>query len=82
MLESDHGSAIDAIVAGCSACERAQCDGSVGFGGSPDENSETTLDAMLMDGHVTLLGIVFSTFSFQKMYLQVNNECWSRGCNA
>lgn len=35
---------------GCSACERAQCDGSVGYGGSPDEAGETTLDAMLIDG--------------------------------
>lgn len=35
---------------GCSACERAQCDGSVGYGGSPDEAGETTLDAMVIDG--------------------------------
>ncbi|KAK3897439.1 nucleophile aminohydrolase, partial [Staphylotrichum tortipilum] len=27
-----------------------QCDGTVGFGGSPDEACETTLDALLMDG--------------------------------
>lgn len=44
------GSALDAIVAGCSTCERLQCDGTVGFGGSPDENGETYLDAMIMDG--------------------------------
>ncbi|KAL2136895.1 hypothetical protein VTI74DRAFT_621 [Chaetomium olivicolor] len=42
--------ALDAIIAGCSACERLQCDGTVGFGGSPDEYCETTLDAMIMDG--------------------------------
>ena len=45
-------SAVDAIVAGCSECElnyRA-CGSSVGFGGSPDELGETTLDAMIMDG--------------------------------
>lgn len=43
-------SAIDALVAGCSTCEREQCDTTVGYGGSPDENGETTLDAMIMDG--------------------------------
>ena len=44
------GSAMDALVEGCTQCERDQCDGTVGFGGSPDENGETTLDAMIMDG--------------------------------
>lgn len=43
-------SAIRAVVEGCSVCEREQCDHTVGFGGSPDENGETTLDAMIMDG--------------------------------
>lgn len=42
--------AVDAVVAGCSRCERQRCDGTVGYGGSPDENGETTLDAMIMDG--------------------------------
>jgi len=42
--------AVDAVVNGCSRCEEEQCDGSVGFGGSPDENGETALDAMIMDG--------------------------------
>lgn len=51
-LVEHNGSALDAVVAGCSACERLQCDGTVGFGGSPDENGETTLDAMLMDGYL------------------------------
>jgi isoaspartyl peptidase/L-asparaginase-like protein (Ntn-hydrolase superfamily) len=44
------GSAIDAIENGCNVCEDTQCQGAVGYGGSPDENGETTLDAMLMDG--------------------------------
>eukprot|EP01098_Paradermamoeba_levis_P000804 TRINITY_DN10929_c0_g1_i1.p1 TRINITY_DN10929_c0_g1~~TRINITY_DN10929_c0_g1_i1.p1 ORF type:complete len:356 (+),score=95.32 TRINITY_DN10929_c0_g1_i1:41-1069(+) len=44
------GSALDAVEAGCTVCEMEQCDGSVGFGGSPDESGETTLDAMIMDG--------------------------------
>lgn len=43
-------SALDAVEAGCSRCEDEQCDYTVGFGGSPDENGETTLDAMIMDG--------------------------------
>lgn len=43
-------SAEDSLVTGCSTCEVLQCDGSVGYGGSPDETGETTLDAMLMDG--------------------------------
>ncbi|CAC5359607.1 AGA [Mytilus coruscus] len=45
------GSAVDAVVAGCSQCEASQCRGTVGFGGDPDENGETTLDAMIMDGY-------------------------------
>lgn len=35
---------------GCSACEEQQCDFTVGWGGSPDEQGETTLDALVMDG--------------------------------
>jgi N4-(beta-N-acetylglucosaminyl)-L-asparaginase len=42
--------ALEAVVSGCEQCEMDQCDGTVGFGGSPDETSETTLDAMIMDG--------------------------------
>ena len=41
---------MDAIEQGCSVCEVEQCDRTVGYGGSPDENGETTLDAMMMDG--------------------------------
>lgn len=44
--------------AGCTTCERAQCDGSVGYGGSPDEACETTLDALLMDGSTMKTGAV------------------------
>ncbi|XP_075168206.1 N(4)-(Beta-N-acetylglucosaminyl)-L-asparaginase [Haematobia irritans] len=43
-------SALDSLVEGCSACETLQCDFTVGYGGSPDESGETTLDAMIMDG--------------------------------
>lgn len=51
-------SSIDSVVLGCSVCEREQCDGTVGYGGSPDENGETTLDAMLMDGKTMNMGAV------------------------
>ncbi|XP_055132452.1 N(4)-(beta-N-acetylglucosaminyl)-L-asparaginase isoform X3 [Symphalangus syndactylus] len=52
------GSALDAVESGCAMCEREQCDGSVGFGGSPDELGETTLDAMIMDGTTMDVGAV------------------------
>ncbi|XP_069872548.1 N(4)-(beta-N-acetylglucosaminyl)-L-asparaginase [Dipodomys merriami] len=52
------GSALDAVESGCAVCEREQCDGSVGFGGSPDELGETTLDALIMDGTVMNVGAV------------------------
>uniref|UniRef100_A0A480T3W2 N(4)-(Beta-N-acetylglucosaminyl)-L-asparaginase n=1 Tax=Sus scrofa TaxID=9823 RepID=A0A480T3W2_PIG len=52
------GSALDAVESGCAACEREQCDGTVGFGGSPDESGETTLDAMIMDGTTMNVGAV------------------------
>jgi len=52
------GSAFDAIEQGCSVCEQEQCDYTVGFGGSPDENGETTLDAMMMDGETFNVGAV------------------------
>ncbi|XP_077984328.1 N(4)-(Beta-N-acetylglucosaminyl)-L-asparaginase-like isoform X2 [Glandiceps talaboti] len=35
-----------------------QCDGTVGYGGSPDEDGETTLDAMIMDGITHDVGAV------------------------
>ncbi|VDP10117.1 unnamed protein product [Soboliphyme baturini] len=44
------GSSLDAVVIGCTVCEELQCDGTVGYGGSPDETGETTLDAMVMYG--------------------------------
>ncbi|KAL7639920.1 UNVERIFIED_CONTAM: hypothetical protein RMT77_009333 [Armadillidium vulgare] len=55
---SHGGSALDAIEQGCSKCEELQCDGTVGYGGSPDENGETTLDAMIMDGESHDIGAV------------------------
>ncbi|XP_075742571.1 N(4)-(Beta-N-acetylglucosaminyl)-L-asparaginase isoform X3 [Rhipicephalus microplus] len=45
-----NGTALDAVEQGCSQCEKDQCDGTVGYGGSPDEDGETTLDALIIDG--------------------------------
>ena len=50
------GDALDAVVAGVSTCERDQCDGTVGFGGSPDEKGGVSLDAMIMDGTLVEAG--------------------------
>ncbi|XP_032079951.1 N(4)-(beta-N-acetylglucosaminyl)-L-asparaginase [Thamnophis elegans] len=52
------GSELDAVEKGCGQCEIEQCDGSVGFGGNPDEHGETTLDAMIMDGNTMQVGAV------------------------
>lgn len=48
----------NAVVEGCTKCEQRQCDGSVGYGGSPDELGDTTLDAMVMDGATMNVGAV------------------------
>ncbi|XP_052129297.1 N(4)-(Beta-N-acetylglucosaminyl)-L-asparaginase-like [Frankliniella occidentalis] len=55
---SERGTALDAVERGCTLCEKLQCDGTVGFGGSPDEDGETTLDAMIMDGVSMNIGAV------------------------
>ncbi|WKY17275.1 hypothetical protein Q1695_001690 [Nippostrongylus brasiliensis] len=47
-----------ALVEGLSTCERLQCDTTVGFGGSPDETGETTLDALVLDGKGIRMGAV------------------------
>jgi len=52
------GGAMDSVVAAGTRCEVEQCDFTVGYGGSPDENGETTLDAMLMDGASMKVGAV------------------------
>ena len=49
---SGGASAVESIVEGCGICEDGSCLGSIGMGGSPDENGETTLDACIMDGWV------------------------------
>ncbi|XP_068182211.1 N(4)-(beta-N-acetylglucosaminyl)-L-asparaginase isoform X2 [Antennarius striatus] len=52
------GSVLDAVEKGCALCEVEQCGGSVGYGGSPDETGETTLDAMIMNGDTMEVGAV------------------------
>ena len=54
------GTALDAVESGGNYCESNPnyCDNSVGFGGSPDENCETTLDALIMDGNTMVSGSV------------------------
>lgn len=51
-------SALDAVEQGCGQCEVDRCDGTVGWGGSPSESGETTLDAMIMDGETYNVGAV------------------------
>lgn len=52
------GYSLDAIEQGTSICEEQQCDGTVGYGGSPDEDGETTLDALIMDGYLYFISII------------------------
>nr|XP_019940958.1 PREDICTED: N(4)-(beta-N-acetylglucosaminyl)-L-asparaginase [Paralichthys olivaceus] len=52
------GSVLDAVEEGCARCEVEQCDGTVGYGGSPDESGETTLDALIMNGDTMEVGAV------------------------
>lgn len=56
-LSAGH-SALDAVEYGCGQCEIDRCDGTVGWGGSPSESGETTLDAMIMDGETYDVGAV------------------------
>ncbi|XP_053989075.1 N(4)-(Beta-N-acetylglucosaminyl)-L-asparaginase-like [Hylaeus anthracinus] len=50
VLYNQKRSALDAIEESCSLCEQQRCRKTVGYGGSPDESGETTLDALIMDG--------------------------------
>lgn len=51
-LVGEGESAVASLEAGCKVCEELQCDFTVGYGGSPDENGETTLDALIFDGYI------------------------------
>nr|CAH7746278.1 unnamed protein product [Callosobruchus chinensis] len=58
VLRGGEDLALDALTAGCEVCQDEQCDFTVGFGGSPDENGETTLDGMIFDGDTMDMGAV------------------------
>ncbi|XP_020893431.1 N(4)-(Beta-N-acetylglucosaminyl)-L-asparaginase [Exaiptasia diaphana] len=58
VINNEGSSSLDAVEAGCTTCEVEQCDGTVGYGGSPSEDGETTLDAMIMDGVTHDVGAV------------------------
>lgn len=72
VLKSE-GTAVDAVVAGCTICEQEQCDGTVGYGGSPDENGETTLDALVIDGLIHNLLLLILFFYFYSTSVLANN---------
>lgn len=55
---SESNRALDAVEKGCSKCEQLQCDGTVGYGGSPDELGAVSLDASIMDGDTMQAGAV------------------------
>lgn len=46
------------LVEGLSTCEALQCDTTVGYGGSPDENGETCLDSLVFDAEGMRVGAV------------------------
>ncbi|KAL1461263.1 hypothetical protein WDU94_013180 [Cyamophila willieti] len=52
------GSSLDAVETACRTCEELQCERTVGYGGSPDEHGETTLDALIIDGTTMNMGAV------------------------
>jgi len=49
---------MDAIELGLHECELTQCDFTVGYGGSPNEYGETTLDAIVMNAQTRAIGAV------------------------
>ncbi len=52
------GSSLDAVEKGINVAELDPENTSVGYGGLPNEDGETTLDAMIMDGHRHAAGAV------------------------
>ena len=51
-------SALDSVIATGIYAESHQLDGTVGWGGSPDESGATSLDALVMDGNTKDVGAV------------------------
>ena len=58
LVQGGQDARLNAVERGCSQCEAAQCDGSVGYGSVPDSTGEVTLDAMIMDGPTHDVGSV------------------------
>jgi len=56
--DSSPASHLNAVEQGINVCQENRCDGTVGWGGSPDENGETTLDACIIDGDTMKAGSV------------------------
>uniref|UniRef100_A0A914DMF4 N(4)-(Beta-N-acetylglucosaminyl)-L-asparaginase n=1 Tax=Acrobeloides nanus TaxID=290746 RepID=A0A914DMF4_9BILA len=57
-IKVNNGQGLGALVEGLVTCQTLQCDTTVGYGGSPDEDGETTLDALVMDGTNHQMGAV------------------------
>lgn len=60
VLSRVNGTLLDAIVDGCTNAEEDRSMTSVGWGGSPAENGETALDALIIDGVSHNMGAVGS----------------------
>ncbi|KAL5291201.1 AGA.2 family protein [Megaselia abdita] len=61
------GNSLEAVVEGISGCEKHidRCNFKVGYGGSPDELGETSLDAMILDGSSLNMGAVANVRSIR-----------------
>ena len=51
-------SALDMVETATKKCQTNRCANNVGYDGMPDENGETTLDALIMDGRDLKVGAV------------------------
>jgi hypothetical protein len=67
---------LDAVEVGCRTCEDERCDGSVGWGSHPDEDGETTLDSLIMDGRTMSVGAVAKYIVFSIRF-KIRKECSS-----
>uniref|UniRef100_A0A6B2G269 N(4)-(Beta-N-acetylglucosaminyl)-L-asparaginase (Trinotate prediction) n=1 Tax=Myxobolus squamalis TaxID=59785 RepID=A0A6B2G269_MYXSQ len=59
------GSSVEACLSCCRQCQELKCVESVGYGWSPNEKGETTLDAMIMNGDDMRVGCVGSLRSIK-----------------
>ncbi|KRX25818.1 putative N(4)-(Beta-N-acetylglucosaminyl)-L-asparaginase, partial [Trichinella nelsoni] len=60
-----NGDTLEAVLVGCSVCQELQCDGTVGYGGSPNEFGETTLDALVIHGFDHSFAMRYTLTAFQ-----------------